>query len=248
MGSERNPFARLLMAAGWPVTRIPFQFAVIQAARCLREIEPLRRGRKRTFARLAAASGLGAVAAAVWRLTRRRPSLRGYSLESAVRWPDALNAVWDRCRGELDFSVVRDAPAVADLHPDSQPRLKRYLLRSGGEIVGWSVGLVTAMQRNPHFGDLNVGTILDALAPPEHLDALLAHTQDALCGLGADLIVANHTHARWRERLRRLGFLSGPSNYLVAMSQPLASAIRAQPGSSERVYISRGDGDGRLNL
>jgi hypothetical protein len=248
MGSEQNPFARLLTAAGWQVTRVPFQFAVIHAARFLREIGPLRHGRKRTLARFAAASGLGAAAAAAWRLTRRRPSLRGYSFESTDSWPNALDAIWDRCRGDLAFSVVRDTLAVADLHPDSQPRLKRYLLRAGGETVGWSVGLVTAMQGNPHFGDLSVGTLLDALAPPEHLDALLAHTHDALRGLGADLIVANYTHARWQARLRRLGFMNGPSNYLLAMSKPLASAIQARPGAFSRVYISRGDGDGRINL
>jgi hypothetical protein len=41
MGSEENPFARLLKGAGWTVARVPFQFAVIRA-RFLREIGPVR--------------------------------------------------------------------------------------------------------------------------------------------------------------------------------------------------------------
>ena len=110
------------------------------------------------------------------------------------------------------------------------------------------MGLVTAMNSNPHFGDLRVGTILDALAPPEHLDALFTHTHDALCELGADLIVSNQAHERWQSALRRLGFLSGPSNYLMALSKPLTSALKPEPGFPSRVYLSRADGDGRLNL
>jgi hypothetical protein len=248
MGSEQNSFARLLVAAGWPVARVPFQFAVIHAARCLREIQPLRHGSKRIFARGLAASGLGDAATAAWRLTHRRPSLRGYSFETATLWPTDLDTIWDRCRSDFDFSVVRDAGGVADLHPVTQGRLQKYLLRKSGEIVGWSVGLVTAMNSNPHFGDLRVGTILDALAPPEHLDALFTHTYDSLCELGADLIVSNQAHERWQSALGRLGFLSGPSNYLMALSKPLTSALKPEPGTPSRVYLSRADGDGRVNL
>ncbi|HLY17341.1 MAG TPA: hypothetical protein VKR61_08955 [Bryobacteraceae bacterium] len=248
MGSEQNPFARLLLAAGWHVAPVPFQFSVIRAARFLREVAPLRRPRVGWLARLAAGSGIGAAAVAGWRLAHRRSPLRGYSIEPANGWPKELDTVWERCRADLSFSILRDAQTVADLHPESQSRLRPFLLRSGGQIAGWSASRVTAMRDSPIFGNLVVATILDALAPPEHLSALLTLTHAALCGLGADLIVTNQKHERWQQQFRRLGFLSGPSNYLLALSKPLASALRTEPDAFGRVYVSRADGDGRIHL
>lgn len=80
------------------------------------------------------------------------------------------------------------------------------------------------------------------------MDALLAHTYHGLRELGADLIVANYTQERWRDRFRRLGFFNGPSNYLLALSKPLAAALGPGPNALDRAYMSRADGDGRLNL
>lgn len=248
MGSEENPFARLLKGAGWIVTRVPFQFAVIRAARFLQEASPVRQGAKGILARLAASSGVGAMAAAAWRRTHSYAPRPGYSLEEIPSWSRDVNSVWNSCRDDFHFALARDARAVQDLHPAPQSRLRRYVLRRGDGLLGWSAGLLTQMRESPYFGNLRVGTILDALAPPEYLDALLAHTYHGFRELGADLIVANFTHGRWRERLRRLGFFNGPSNYLLALSKPLASALGTEPNALDRVYVSRADGDGRLNL
>ena len=249
MGGEQNPFARLLAAAGWSIHRVPFQFDVVRAAPFLRELGPFRQGRKRTLARLAAASGIGSAAAAIWRGIHRHTSGRGYSLEAIDLWHEPeLDAVWNRCRAELDFSVLRDGRGATDLHPFSQARLKRYSLRAHGTVVGWSVGLVTKMEGSPHFGNLRVGTILDALAPREHLGALIGLTQHALRDLDAELIIGNLTHRLWQNELRRLGFLTGPSNYLLAMSKPLASEILAKSAGFDRIYVTRADGDGRIHL
>lgn len=248
MGSEQNPFARLLKAAGWRVGLVPFQFSVVRAGRFLREIGPLQAGNRRLAARFAAATGLGAAALSGWRAVHWRPGARGYSLDAAGFKPGEADRVWHCCREALSFSAARDAAAVAGLYPEPDARLRRFVLRRGGEAVGWSAGLVTPMRENAYFGNLTVGTILDALAPEELLEALVARTRDALADLGADLIVLNCTHASWRNALRRIGFLSGPSNYVLAVSKPLAAALDREPGGFERAYVTRADGDGRLNL
>jgi hypothetical protein len=93
-----------------------------------------------------------------------------------------LNAVWKSRRDDFHFALARDARAVQDLHPASQSRL--HVPRCGNGLLGWSAGLFTQMRESPYFGNLRVETILDALAPPEHLDALLAHTYHGLRELG----------------------------------------------------------------
>ncbi|MEO8657193.1 MAG: hypothetical protein ABI693_01915 [Bryobacteraceae bacterium] len=241
MGGLQHSFPRLLAAAGWEVRPVPFQFAVLCANRFLREIGPLRQGSRRIPARLLASTGLGATANFLWRAARRRPSSRGVALEKVSQWPDGLDEVWKRCRQGIGFSSVRDAKAAADLYPEG--RIHRFVLRVGGEVVGWSACLVSPMQNNAYFGNLVVGTVLDALAPASHLSLLLSLTTDVLASLGADLVVTNQTHSLWREHFRRLGYVDGPSNYLLALSKPLKSGVLP-----DDTYVSRGDGDGRINL
>lgn len=248
MGSEKNALPRLLKAAGWWVNPVPFEFAVISASRFLREIGPFRTGNWRWLATAGAAFGLASVAQRAWRLAHPSPPLRHYSLELATSWPNGTEAVWERCRADLSFSLVRDEHTLADLYPDTQRRLKRFVLRSAGEIVGWSVALVTKMDDNSYFGDLVVGTILDGLAAKEHLRPLLALTQNAIRDLGAELILTNQTHSDWQSEPRSLGFFNRPSNYLLAVSKAVADALRSEAGALDRMHVNRGDGDGRIHL
>src|SRR6185436_19194908 len=114
-----------------------------------------------------------------------------------------------------------------------------YVVRDAGETVGWAVCLNTAMQAHSHFGNLRVATVLDAACSPEIGPLLAARLTGALAAEGADLVVTNQSHAQWIDAFRRAGSLSGPSNYLLAMSKTLSAAV----GSGlERVHVTRGDG------
>jgi hypothetical protein len=248
MGSETNPYARMLKAAGFTLSRTPFYFSVIRPGRFLREIGPLRRGPRRIAAQIASRLGIGAVAAGLWNLAHRPAMPRGYTLEAVASWPEAVDAIWERLRGGIAFATVRDRAALGDLYPQSQPRLLRWLLRYRGEEVGWSAGLLTPMEHNGYFGNLRVGTILDGLAPPEHLEALIALSRRALADLGAELVLTNQTLPEWPERLRGLGFLAASSNYLLAISRPISAALKEAGGPAARIHVNRGDGEGRLNL
>jgi len=143
---------------------------------------------------------------------------------------------------------VRDEPTLAAVYPDVEPRLKRFVLRLAGQVVGWSVSVATKMERDPNFGDLLVGTILDGLSTQAHMGVLLALTRKALREMGAEVVLTNQSHCHWKEESRRLGFVRGPSNYLLAMSKDLAAALASEPGALRRVHVNRGDGDGRIHV
>lgn len=248
MGDERKAWPRLLKAAGWSVRPIPFKFTVINARRFLRQIGLLRSGPQKWLARTAAASGVGSVLLLAWRSAHQSPRLRGYSLNLATAWPEASDSVWKVCRQDVSFSVLRDERTLVEMYPDAQPRLRRFILRSNGEVVGWSVGLITQMTNNDHFGDLVVGTIVDGVAEKKHLAALLALTRERLREMNAEVIVTNQTHREWLAALGQLGFINGPSNYLLALSKPLATALASDPCATELMHVNRGDGDGRMHL
>jgi len=248
MGGEQSVLARLLKAAGWRVRLVPFLFSVVRAGMFLREIGPLHHGARRALASLAATTGLGTLGSGLWHLAHRAARLTGYSLEPISSWPGEVDAIWARSREDLTFSSLRDMPALNDLYPESEHRLHRFLLLSNGCPVGWSTGVVTAMTNNRYFGNLSVGTILDGMVPSEHLKALLALSQTELRRLGADLIITNQTHSKWRKQLLRLGFLVGPSNYALAMSKSLVAVLRETSDSESSIHVNRGDGAGRLHL
>lgn len=249
MGSDQNPFARLLNGAGWRVDHVPFFFSVIRANRFLREIRLLRRGPRKLVAHIAATTGIGAALAGLWRLAHRAHVAVDYSLETTSFLPEEIDKVWDRCRPNLSLCSTRNAESVGGLYPASQNRLRKFILCHRGEVVGWSVALVKAMDNNSYFGSLTVGTILDGLSNPQHLSALANLSKGALADFGADVVITNQMHINWQKALLRLGFIPGPSNFLLALSKPIVATLQTSAGgNNSHVHVNRGDGDGRLNL
>jgi hypothetical protein len=242
MGSETNPLPRLLKASGWHVEAAPFYFRVRHAGAFLRELRILRRSAvKRIGAQLAAATGMGAIGL---KFLQRRPGARGWSIERVTTWGDWADSIWESYRDVVSFAVVRDRKTLQELYPAENPRHWVFLIRRGGQPVAWSVGLLTPMQDHKYFGDLKVATILDAAGATEDFRTIVTVTDRALGDAGADLVVANHTHADWLRAFRASGFLAGPSNYIVGLSKQLAAVVDGM----ERVHVTRGDGDGRINL
>jgi hypothetical protein len=47
---------------------------------------------------------------------------------------------------------------------------------------------------------------------------------------------------------RRAGYLSGPSNYILALSPALTAAVRGEADGEARIHVTRGDADGRIHL
>jgi hypothetical protein len=239
MGSLENPFARLVGAAGWQTELVPFFFHVADGTAFLREIGPLRdSASKRPLARIAAALGIGAIGASAWRATHSAPTA-GYSLEAITQWSGA-NEVWASASPHMQFGLLRNEDTLPGIFPPSDVQ-HCFLLRHQGRPTGWSAAYLTPMRESRYFGNLRVGTILDGLAAPEHVPALLTLTRNALRELFAQLIVINQCHEAWLRAMPRAGFLAGPSNYVAAC----AKAIRAE---RRAMHITRADGDGRIHL
>ena len=248
MGGADRPLSRLLEAAGWQLRPVPFLFHVVQASRVLRELRVLQqRPAVRLAARAGARTGVGAIGAAALQHRAWTSSFgaRDLRLERIERWDDWADVLWERTRESASFSVVRDRATLECLYPLDDPKYFAYLLYKRAEIAGWAVALDTQMHEHSYFGNLRVATLLDVMALPEVAAPFVSQLRRQLAAGGADLIVTNQSHERWLGAFRRAGFLSGPSNYLLAMSPPLSRAIGDQ---TDRVHITRGDGDGRVHL
>ena len=58
--------------------------------------------------------------------------------------------------------------------------------------------------------------------------------------------VVNHSHAECRRFDQRV--LTGPSNYMLAISKRLTDMVRSGRRGEELMHATRGDGDGRIHL
>jgi hypothetical protein len=251
MGGESEPITHLVRAAHWRIRTLPFQFRIVRPAGFLRNITHLRRSRLSRFVlNMLAVSGLGWLAWwAVQLLMARRPHVRS-DLQTEVcdefgNWADDL---WSQCAREYPYLAVRDAATLRILYPKENVRFFRIKVSESGRLLGWAVVLATDLSNHKQFGNMRLGSIVDALAMPAEAEKVTLAAAQLLCRKNVDLIISNQAHESWRLALRRCGFLSGPSNFLLATSPKLTEMLDGLRIPSEQFHLNRGDGDGPINL
>jgi hypothetical protein len=246
MGAEEKPLPRLLCAAGWSVQAVPLLFRVHRVGRFLQELRALHTVKLRSIAAGAARlSGAGLLGISI--LQRRQSECNG-SVSRETSWGAWADEIWDIYRESCSFAVKRDRRTLASLYPTHDTKLQIFVIRSDRTPVGWAVCANTKFTNHHYFGDLQVGSILDCVAIPDAMVPTACLVDDELASAGADLVVLNHSHASWIRAFRVSGFLSGPSNYLLAMSKRLTETVRSVDREGQHVHITRGDGDGRIHL
>jgi hypothetical protein len=236
------------------VVPVPFFFHVHRPSRFLREMPVLRSSpARRLLVGATAITGAGflgvrigsGVRTLVRRGMRRVRKLDVTLLESWGRWATDL---WERTHAANSLAVVRDEASLRVLYPPVGDRTRCYRVADGDQTVGWFVLLATQMQDSDYFGNLYVGTVLDAQAIAGFERHVLAAARRTLYSLDVDLSVTNQLHVTWQRACEDNGYWRGPSNFLFAVSPALLTA--AGPGGDvlARIHLTRGDGDGRIHL
>jgi len=249
MGGLDQPLPRQLASAGWALAPVPFRFKVIRAARFLRNIQPLRRNRSRALILdLAAISGLGPLAVHAWQGLRQKASAKGATAQQEKAFGPWADEVWSATRAKYEFCAVRDARHLQATFGTTADRNLILRCTRQDQTIGWALVRVTAMKADKYFGDLRVGSLIDALAIPGEEGAIAALATQHLRSLGADLVVTNQSHAAWLDALAANGFLHGPSNFIFAASPTLAETLGPLEKALPTIHFNRADGDGPIHL
>jgi hypothetical protein len=241
MGEIDRPLPRVLKALRWQVELAPFRFVPLQVGKVIRSIGAIRSRIPSALQPLAVAGGT-----LVSPLYRQLLKYRTNSaLEVIVSEDDSVNAVadgWSSMAGSIGFSLVRDARESAALFSASQGET---VLRSRGDRGSVAVIRTRRLEAPSAFSGLTVVTVLELLASDEERLATLSRQLLAyLARQPVDLVVTNISAVNHIVALDRSGWVRGPSNYVVALSPGLIAA-GANVSTS---YVTRTDGDGRLNL
>jgi len=249
MGGLDRPLPRMLQTAGWSLYPIPFYFYVAHPVRFLHNIRAVRKnaGRK-LLLDLAAISGAGWLGLRAMTAMRRARQPQGITFEIEPQFCDWCDRLWNYCKPGYQMVGVRDAAYLNRWYPTQSQRYIRLRILRNGQTAGWALVLDTAMQKDPIFGNLRVGSIVDCLATPDQAAAVIEEVRRFLCERGVDLIVSNQSHAAWTGALRDAGFLRGPSNFIFAASKHLTQRMGPFDENQSQIHINRGDGDGPIHL
>ena len=246
MGSMNNPLPRLLKAMGWTIAEVPFYFRLLRAARCVRHLGPLRRTQaRRAVAELASRSGMATLGAMI----AHRPSISarrfasGFQAEPVHRFDERADEAWTLFAPTLSFGVERTLQVLPFFYPPFDSRLKAWLVKRNGVVVGWFGMLVAPMSNNAYFGNLTVATLIDCIGTPEAIRAATFLAVQEATSAGADILITNQSHQALRESCTAAGWRPGPSNYLFATARALSATLEF-----DRAYVTRRDGDGLVNL
>jgi hypothetical protein len=248
MGSTARPLPRLLSKLGWTVSKVPFLFRIENARNFTKEIRWLRqRARLRLLLDLARNTGILAGIVGLARLRRR---VFGSGPPASITFADVadfsqeIDELFFNVRGNYGLMCDRRAAAMRARLPASDSKLLRMVLRKSGKVAGWVVVSISQLSSHTQFGNMKLGCLVDGLAAPADVGLLVGEACRRFDMARCDLLVSNQTHPAWIASLRRQGFFQGPSNFILALSSPLAASRAAV----SLAHFNRADGDGPINL
>lgn len=246
-GGLNAPIMQVLLRSGFSGCNIPFFFQVNHPAICFQMLPSLQNNfLRKTIASCAAWSGLGwagVKSVQLLRSVRIRQAMKKVRYEIADKFGHWIDELFARHRKEYRFIASRESDVLARIYPDGS-NVRRGVVYSEDERVGWFVAIVPMLNKEKYFGGLKVGLIGDFFAAPCYANAVMSAATEFLKGQQVDLLVCNTSHVAWKAALRSNGYFAGPSNYPLTISPKLAERIAPFPESLDSAHLTRTDGDG----
>jgi hypothetical protein len=244
MGGELNRYPQLLKALGWTLVPVPLFFRVRRAGQFMRNLRLLRRN---SFWQMASDvgsySGLGPLIIHAYQVANEKRPIPEAKYDRLPLFGGWADEVWDVAKREISFSIERTSAVLNAIFPPNCERLYRIRVTADGRSVGWAVLLISNFHAHHHFGEMRVGTIVDALAFPRYERHVVTAAIRALFDDEVDLVISNQMHKLWKDSLRAAGFFTATSTFLLGLSRSLSAEIHASD-NLQSIHVNRADGDG----
>lgn len=251
-GGLEQPLLVMLEKLGWLIHRTPFCLRVLRPVRFLRRNAYLRGTRARRLALdVAAFSGAGSIgfrALQTLQLLRTSRSAEARATEFQV-FEDWADDLWKRTHERYSVIALRDAATMNRLLPESGwPAARKLRVTRGAATVGWAVVMDTQMEDDRRFGNLRVGSIVDALASPADAEAVVGAAFRFLLGRGVDIVISNQAHPAWVAGFAAHGFLILSGRRAFAASPELQRAMEPFAETRLGLHLTNMDGHGPMRL
>jgi len=244
MGGSDRPIAKMLKVLGFSLTPIPFYFRVVHPYKFLLEMQALRKARWRAILmNIAAVTGAGWIAIkSTQEASMLRSRARDFASDEISEFSDWADELWNQANSIVSMAAVRDANTLRLLYRPDVTSIKRLRVSRNNAAIGWAV--IGQRRKDPKFGRMRVGSIVDCWATPENASAVIQAATQALERDGVDLIVSNQSHPVWCRAFETGGFLKGPSTFVFAASKKLTELLQPLEENRKSFHITRADGDG----
>lgn len=256
-GGEDAALFKLIKGMGWLLHPTPLMFRVVHPGAFARKNGVLRADpRKRVMLDALAYTGLAsiggrALTAALKLRARTSFEARAEVVPEFGAWTDAI---WNRAKHDYAAIAVRDARAMNTLLPPGEQHYEwseqirlRVRDRSSHDL-GFAVVCIRKMEKHPRFGELVVGTIVDALAPVARAGEIVHAAYEWLAEHGAELVIANQSDPRWIAAFESNAFLRWERGRFFCAAPPLLEALAPWEETRERLFLTNMDGHGPMGL
>ena len=247
MGGYSEPLPKLLKGMGWDLKKVPFFFKIIHPYIFLKNIRYLRNTKlKLIFIEILTISGLGwlgikfiSLLHYILNFSKKKKELDIIEIKTVDKSFDNL---WEEVKDLNSFIAVRNNKYLNELY--SSDRFIKLKFSHNNKVVGWSISLCTKLNEHKQFGSMKLGSIVDCLCLKNYEIEIINKTTEALKKKGSNLIVSNQSHISWQNAFKKNIFIRGVSNFIFASSKSLNNKIK----NKKFIHITRGDGDGPINL
>lgn len=257
MGGFQYPLPKRLKKNGWFMYLVPFYFLINNSHAFLNDFEYINTLKKsfskkiginiiKIFGLLKVTTSMIRANSAVNRLIKFK-KYRNINAELIEEFSSFADILWENNKDYYSIIAKRDHYVLNKLYPKRSSKFHKLKITRNDTCIGWVVLLCTKMENDKYFGNLNLGSVIDAFSSPENAELLIYKSVEYLKKLNADLIVVNHANQKWRKPFQKNGFIKGPSNFIFGISK----GIEEYYGDTidfENSFMMRGDGDGPINL
>ncbi|UJR83306.1 hypothetical protein [Sandaracinus amylolyticus] len=256
-GGEDAALFKLIKGLGWMLYATPLMFRIVRPAHFARKNGVLRVDpRKRMALDALAFTGLASIGGRALTTALRISSMKSFGAKAEVvpefgPWADPI---WDRAKHDYAAIAVRDARAMNTLvprtgaHYEWSEQIRLRVRDREGNDLGWAVVCKRRMENHPRFGDLHVGTIVDALAPVRNAGEVIHAAYDWLERAGVELVIANQSDPRWIRAFEENAFLRYERGRYFCAAPPLVELLSPWEDTRERIFLTNMDGHGPMGL
>jgi hypothetical protein len=244
---------KMLKINGWYMYLVPFYFFIVDVRSFFNEFEYLNTLRKSfikkiilDIVRFSGLLNIFTFLIKIYSTVYRFLSFRKYSgvnVENVDEFSSFADELWEKNKDCYSVLAKRDSDFLNKIYPKTVPQFRKLKITKKGICIGWVILLCAKMKDDKYFGNLTVGTLVDAFSNPADAELLIYKSLEYLRELNADLIIANHANVKWGRYFVKNGFIKGPSNFIFACSKGIKEFYPSDIDFGNS-FIMRGDGEG----
>ena len=252
MGGYSEALPRLLSSLNWRLQTIPFFFKIYKPYSFLQNMRYLKKT-KITSLLISLIKNIGIgwifiklffIFISLFHIQFSKTSK--LAVKEIEVFDENFDSIWEEAKENYSFVAVRNRLYLKKLY--SSKRFIKLVFLEENKIVGWSIALCTNLKNHKQFGNMNLGSIIDCFSLKGYETNIIKKTSDIIKKKGADLVISNQSHVSWQNAFKRNSYINGPSNFIFASSKQLSEKLTSAEKLIDFIHLTRGDGDGPINL